>query len=95
MAKKSETTGVLVTTKHRGVFFGYVKDDSKFPGAMTLTGARNCIFWSRAMGGVFGLAAKGPDKDCRIGTRVDELTICDITSVTPATPEATKAWENA
>ena len=95
MAKKSEAKAVLVTTEHRGVFFGYVKDESQFPAAMTLTGARNCIFWSRAMGGVFGLAAKGPDKDCRIGTRVDELTICKITSVTPVTEDSVKAWEKA
>lgn len=31
---------VLVTTEFRGVFFGYVKDESKLPEEITLTNAR-------------------------------------------------------
>lgn len=88
------TKAVLVTTKHRGVFFGYVKADDKFPAAMTLTGVRNCMYWER-IGGFLGLAATGPTKGCRIGARVPELTLCDITSVAPLEDAAVQAWEAA
>lgn len=91
MTKKA----VLVTTEFRGVFFGYVKDDKKSPDKFTLTGARNCIYWSRDVGGFLGLASNGPSKDCRVGARVDELTVYKITSVTPVDPAAAKKWEAA
>ncbi len=86
---------VLVTTEFRGVFFGHVKDDSKAPAEITLTGARNCIYWHSSVGGFLGLAAKGPNDQCRIGVRVGELTLYKITSVTPVEDTAVKAWEKA
>lgn len=92
---KAKAQAVLVTTEHRGVFFGHVKDQDNLPAEITLTGARNCIYWSADCGGFLGLAAKGPTKGCRIGTRVDELTLFKITSVTPVTDDAAQAWEKA
>lgn len=86
---------VLVTTKHRGVFYGHVKADDKAPAQITLGGARNCIYWDRSCNGFLGLAAKGPNDACRIGARVPELTLYDITSITPVTDDAVKAWEAA
>ena len=50
---------VLVTTEFRGVFFGYIKDDTKLPSEIILTGVRNCIYWSSDCGGFLGLAANG------------------------------------
>lgn len=84
---------VLITTEFRGVFFGYIKNDKKLPSEVTLTGAKNCIYWSADCGGFLGLAATGPTKDCRIGKRVPELTLYKITSVTPVEDAAIKAWE--
>lgn len=89
------TKPVLVTTEFRGVFFGYVKNDKKAPSEITLTGARNCIYWSANCGGFLGLAASGPNKDCRVGQRVPELTLYKITSITPVESAAEKAWEKA
>ncbi len=86
---------VLVTTEFRGVFAGYIKNDKKLPNEITLTGARNCIYWAVSCGGFLGLAATGPNKDCKIGQRVTELTLYKITSITPVEPVAQKAWENA
>lgn len=91
---KSSTKPVLVTTEFRGVFFGYIKDDKNLPEQVTLTGVRNCIYWSNC-GGFLGLAATGPNKDCRVGDRVPELTLYKITSVTPVEDAAEKAWESA
>lgn len=86
---------VLVTTEFRGVFFGYIKSNEKLPAEITLTGVRNCIYWSADCGGFLGLAAKGPTKDCRIGTPVSQITLYKITSVTPVAKEAIKAWEKS
>jgi hypothetical protein len=83
---------VLVTTSHRGVFFGYT---TKTDGAIIkLRAARNCIYWSAETKGFLGLAATGPVKGCRIGPAAD-LELRDITSVAACTPEAVKAWESA
>ena len=86
---------VLVTTEFRGVFFGYLKDDSNAPHKLTITGARNCIYWSSDVGGFLGLASKGPSDGCRIGERVDELTVYKITSITPVNDAAAKKWDAA
>jgi hypothetical protein len=84
---------VLVTTEFRGIFFGYVKDDKKLPKEITLSNAKNCIYWSSGCKGFLGLAAKGPNKDCKIGEQVSEVTLWKITSVSPVSKEAVKNWE--
>lgn len=86
---------VLVTTEFRGVFFGFVKNDKKLPEEITLTNARNCIYWSASCGGFLGLASGGPNKDCKIGSQVPELTLYKITSITPVTDKAVEAWTKA
>lgn len=86
---------VLVTTEFRGVFFGYVKNDKKLPDEITITGARNCIYWSSDTGGFLGLASKGPTDGCRIGQKVNEVTLYKVTSVTPVEDAAIKKWEAA
>lgn len=86
---------VLVTTEFRGVFFGYVKNDAKLPAEITLMNARNCIYWHSSVGGFLGLASKGVNSECKIGSQVSELTLYKITSVTPVSEEAAKTWETA
>ena len=88
-----QTQAVLCTTEFRGVFFGYVKDNSKLPAEITLTDARNCIYWASSVGGFLGLAAKGVDSNCKIGATVEEITLYKITSVSPVTDAAAKSWE--
>jgi len=84
---------VLVTTEFRGVFFGFVKDKKNLPDEITLTDVRNCIYWASSCGGFLGLASKGPDSNCKIGSKVSEVTLYKITSVTPVSEEAIKNWE--
>jgi hypothetical protein len=95
MKKTSNNNGkpVLVTTEFRGVFFGFVKDDSNLPAEITLTNARNCIYWASSVGGFLGLASKGVNSDCTIGSQVEEITLYKITSVTQVSEEAAKTWE--
>jgi hypothetical protein len=81
---------VLVTTAHRGVFFGYATETSGT--TIKLTKARNCVYWSSDVKGFLGLAANGPSKSCRIGPAAD-IELRDITSVSEVTPAATELWE--
>jgi hypothetical protein len=90
--KANGERAVVVTTAHRGVFFGYTHDTS---GAIIdLRAARNCLYWSTDQKGFVGLAAFGPTKNARIGPAAD-LELRDITSVAACTPEAVAAWEKA
>lgn len=83
---------VLVTTEHRGVFFGYASDTSG--DVITLRRARCCIQW-RGIKGFLALATEGPGKECRVGPAADSLELRDITSVAACTPTAVTAWEAA
>jgi hypothetical protein len=81
---------VLVTTAHRGVFFGYA---TKTAGVtVELKRARNCIYWSADVKGFMGLAAKGPSTNCRVGPACD-IELRDVTSVVEVTPEAAAKWD--
>jgi hypothetical protein len=92
-AKATKERPVIVTTEHRGVFFGYASDTDG--ETITLKRARLCIYWSRDMKGFMGLASMGPSKDCRIGTPAD-ITLRKITAVIEVSnPEAVARWENA
>lgn len=89
---KVKDRAVLVTTAHKGVFFGYT---AKTDGAtIKLRGARNCIYWSSDVKGFLGLAATGPSKGCKIGPSAD-VELRDITCVAECTPEAISAWEQS
>ena len=81
---------VIVTTAHRGVFFGYAtKTDGE---TIDLKRARLCVYWSSDIRGFMGLASVGPSKSCRIGPPAD-IELRAITAVVSVTPEAAKKWE--
>ena len=93
MAKKTNgERAVVVTTKHRGVFFGYASDTAG--EIISLRAARNCVYWSTDVRGFMGLAANGPTSSCRVGPAAD-IELRDITSVMTCSPEATTAWEKS
>lgn len=84
---------LVVTTAHRGVFFGY-----GVPGAdetIRLEQVRMCVYWSAETKGVLGLAAKGPAKGSRVGPAVPVMHLRSVTSVMEASPAAVEAWEKA
>lgn len=84
---------VVVTTEFRGVFFGYVKDDSKSPERIELEQARMCVYWSTDVKGVVGLAATGPTKECRVTHSIPSMTAYKVTAVLDCSPEAAEKWE--
>ena len=83
---------VIVTTAHRGVFFGYAtKTDGE---TIDLKRARLCVYWTSDLRGFMGLAANGPSSSCRVGPAAD-ITLRAITSVVVVSPEAVAKWESA
>lgn len=88
---------MLVTTEHRGVFFGYSDADPEKvieTKRVNLSNARNCISWS-GIKGFLALAERGPSDNCRIGPAVSSFYVNDITSVAICTDEAVEKWEKA
>ena len=87
---------VVVTTQHRGVFFGFVTREHELDSpTVRITRARNCIHWHQSIGGFMGLAASGPNAHCRIGAEVPAITLVGVTAVVECTADAAKAWEAA
>lgn len=85
---------VVVTTEHRGIFFGYlVKDNGKT--SVELRNARNCISWTANVQGFVGLSVSGPKDGCRVGPPAPTMTLYGITSVMGCSQEAVTAWENS
>ena len=90
--RKKKEKAVLVTTAHKGVFFGYATETG---GAIIkLRAARNCIYWPTENKGFLGLASMGPIGNARVGPAAD-IELRDITCVAECTPEAVGRWESA
>lgn len=90
--KKVQERAVIVTTAHRGVFFGYAdKTDGE---TIALKRSRLCVYWSADCKGFMGLAVNGPSAACRIGPPAD-IALRNITAVIEVTPAAVAAWEAA
>lgn len=83
---------VLVTTVHRGVFFGYATDTTG--DVIELRRARCCLFWPPENRGFLGLAAEGPLEGSRVGPAAD-IELRDVTCVAKCTPAAVERWEAA
>lgn len=92
MPKQPAERAVLVTTAHKGVFFGYSSDTSG--ETINLRAGRLCVYWSTDIRGFMGLASQGPSKACRIGPPCD-IEVRSITSVSEVTPEAIERWEKS
>lgn len=91
MAKVTERA-VLVTTAHRGVFFGYASETSG--STIKLRNARLCVYWSADLHGFMGLASHGPNGNCKIGPPAT-IEVRDVTAVVEVEPEAAAKWEKA
>ncbi len=96
MKTKTKTTSneraVLVTTAHKGIFFGYATETSG--PTIKLRAARLCVYWTADLRGFMGLASRGPSNQCKIGPAVD-IELRDITSVVEVSPEAVARWEKS
>ncbi len=83
---------VIVTTAHRGVFFGYATDIDG--DVIALRAARLAVYWTKENKGFMGLASNGPTSGARIGPPAN-IKLRNITAVLEVSPEAVTAWESA
>lgn len=84
---------VLVTTLHRGVFFGYATDTSG--ETIKLRRCRNILYWPASNKGFLGLAVDGPHKGARVGPAADLVELRNVTAWCACTTAAVAAWEKA
>lgn len=89
---KKQKNPVLVTTEHRGLFQGDLKEYDLETRRAVITQARCAIAW-RNIKGFPQLAATGPTKDCRISPAAPEMTLEKVTAIVKCTAEAVAAWE--
>lgn len=82
---------VLVTTIHRGVFFGELVEENG--DSVKLSGARNCVYWPAETKGFLGLAFAGPPKGSKVSPAAPSITLRGVTSISECTPEAVERWE--
>ena len=60
MSKKKKERAVIVTTEHRGVFFGYAEDTDGL--RINLKQARLCVYWSSDVKGFMSRLSKATSK---------------------------------
>lgn len=89
---KTKDRRVVVTTKHRGVFYGRLERHER--DVVVLTQARVCVYWSAETKGFVGLAAIGPQKGSRVSPVAPRLELVDVTAVLDCTSEASELWES-
>ena len=88
---KQKKQALVVTTEHRGVFFGY--GEITTGKTIKLTEARMCVYWSPDVKGVVGLAANGPTEGCRIGPAAPAITLQGVTSIMEVSTAAEAQWQ--
>jgi hypothetical protein len=88
---EKQAAPVVVTTAHRGVFFGYLAGD-RAGKTIELTNAQMCVYWSSDVRGILGLASGGPSRTSKVTRPVPRITLQDVTSVIDVTDEAVKQW---
>lgn len=91
MANAMKERPVIVTTEHRGVFFGYAGDTKG--AVIQLRAARMAISFGTTRG-LMELAETGPTSRSKISARAD-MEVRKITAVFDVTPAACAAWEAA
>ncbi len=89
----AEKTAVVVTTEHRGVFFGYGDPELKPDRQINLSNCRMCISWGAKTKGVVGLASIGPQVDCRVTPAAPVVNLNGVTSIMVCSEQAASRWE--
>lgn len=84
---------ILITTKHRGVWFAQVPEGTDLT-PLTLTGLKNCrmaIYWGTT-NGIHQLCESGPTDKSKISAVADIDVMHDITAVFSVTDNAAAKW---
>lgn len=91
--KSAKLRPVLVTTLHRGVFFGFTdaKENAK---TVKLSKCRNVLYWPAECKGFLGLASNGPLRGAKIGPAAESVELRNITSITEMSPATGATFES-
>lgn len=84
---------VIVTTKHRGVFYGQT-DAQDGSDPVVLRDAKMAIRWGTTRG-ILQLAHTGPTPTSKISLPCPRLDLRDITAIIDVTEEAASGWAKA
>lgn len=90
---------VVISTEHRGVFFGYIDADTDLLApetrrAIRAESVRMCVAWDKTNHGFNALAAWGPTHGARVTPAAPWQVLFDITSIVGASNRAVEAWES-
>jgi hypothetical protein len=84
---------LLITTKHRGVWFAQIADGTDLTNT-TVTGLQNCrmaIYWG-TKNGLQELAATGPTENSKISSASGIEVLHDVTAIFSVTDQAAEKW---
>ena len=93
MSTNTSPRPVLVTTTHKGVFFGYVSESTTNKESFNLKQAKMAIYWGTTKG-VMQLANTGPTSLSIISKPAD-IEVRGVNLVMEVTPEAEEVWKKA
>jgi hypothetical protein len=91
---KEELLPCIITTDKRGVFMGYINPNHRIEKTVTAKNVRMVVYWSADVKGLFGLAANGPSKECRITAAAPWCVLHGVTAVLDITEKAEKAFKS-
>ena len=92
----SELKSIIITTKHRGVWYAEVPKDKDLTPTI-LTGLKNCrmaIKWGTTKG-LQQLADTGPTENTKISPPTDIEVLHDVTAVFLVKEKAKSVWTKA
>ena len=87
---------VIVTTKNRGVFFGYVEEYPNLDESTTISlkDARMAVYCGTNKG-VMQLASEGVQKNSLVSSIVDIPALAKVTAVFSVSERAEETWKAA
>jgi hypothetical protein len=76
------------------ILYGTLVSSNVAQGTATLSGVRQCLYYSKETGGEAGLAAIGPQPGSRVSLKATgAMEIAGVGLVAECSPEAQKVWE--
>jgi hypothetical protein len=83
----------VVTTAHRGVFFGEVLAYNEATKVIDIKDCRVAVYWPAEVRGFVGLAFTGPLEGARISPPAPLSQFTDVTGILSCTDASIKEWE--
>ena len=82
---------VIVTTEHRGVFYGRLTRYDEDKSIAELDDAIMAIYWG-TKSGLFELASDGPNERSKLSARAPSIKLQKVTGLLEVSSQAVDAW---